>query len=55
MLNLKNTITINVDWTNLKSIELAELQKSELENSDYILINTFGGVDQSALLYAKNE
>lgn len=53
MLNLKNTITVNVNWNSEKSIELAEIQKENLENEGYTLINSFGGLNYSALIYAK--
>lgn len=53
MLDLKNTIKIEVDWRSKKSIELAEIQKANLENDGYTQINSLGGQTMSALIYAK--
>ena len=54
MLNLQNTVTIHVDWNSLKSIELAERAKAKLENDGWSQINSFGGLNTSALIYAEN-
>ena len=54
MLNLENTVTIHIDWNNAKSIDLAEQAKARLENDGWQLINSFGGLDTSALIYAEN-
>jgi len=53
MLDLVNTVQIEVNWNNLKSIELAELQKANLENDGWTQVNSFGGITTSALVYAK--
>lgn len=55
MLDLKNTIAVNINWQNVKSIELAEQAKASLENDSWILINTFGGMNSSVLVYAKEK
>ena len=52
MLNLKNTVKITVCWDSLKSIERAEKDKLALENKGYTLINSVGGMLESALVYA---
>ena len=46
---------IEIDWQNEKSIELAEIQKANLENDGYTLINSVGGMTVSALVYAKEK
>jgi hypothetical protein len=55
MLDLKHTITINVCWNDISSIARAERDKLALENKGYILINHFGGLNESAMIYAKQE
>lgn len=47
------TITLNIDWNNEDSIKLAEKQKAQLENKGYTLINSFGGVNHSVMIYGK--
>ncbi len=47
VLDLKNTVKIEIDWRSQKSVEL------KLENDGYVKINDIGGVTTSALLYAK--
>lgn len=49
----KETIQINVNWNSEKSIDLAEKQKTMLENDGYHLINHFGGMINSVMIYAK--
>jgi hypothetical protein len=46
-------ITIHVNWANEDSIRLAERAKLELENKGYTLINQFGGLFHSALVYRR--
>ena len=55
MLDLRNTVTIQIDWRSLKSIELAEQQKAKLENDGWEQVNSFGGLNISALVYAENK
>jgi len=45
MLDLKNTVKIEIDWRSEKSIELAEKAKLDLENE----------LTVSALVYAKEK
>ena len=45
-------VSIHVNWDSLTSIELAESNKATLENKGYILINSFGGLHHSMLVYA---
>ena len=47
------TVSITVNWNSKKSIELAEQSKAKLENDGWTLINSFGGVNSSVLVYAK--
>ena len=55
MLDLKNTVTIQIDWRNLESIELAEKAKAKLENDGWEQVHSFGGLHLSALVYAENK
>jgi hypothetical protein len=45
-------ITISINWNNLESIKQAERTKARLENKGYTLINNFGGLTHSAMIYA---
>jgi len=47
------TIKIHVTWDSLRSIKQAEKDKSALENKGYRLINSFGGINESVLVYSK--
>ena len=47
------TVTININWDNLDSIKQAEKQKLALENKGYKLINQFGGLHSSVMIYGK--
>ena len=47
------TVDIKVNWNNLDSIKAAEKTKAYLENKGYTLVNHFGGMNQSVLIYAK--
>ena len=49
------TVTIDVDWRCLESIKQAEKDKAALENKGYTLVNSFGGVHVSSLIYKKLE
>ncbi len=51
--DLRQTVKVEIDWQSKKSIELAEIAKANLENDEYMLVNTFGGLRVSCLLYAK--
>ena len=50
------TKTVIVDWTDLKSIKVAERQKARLENDGYTLIGTKAPVGGNAakLIYRKS-
>ena len=48
-------IKIYVRWDSDKSIRRAEKDKAALENKGYTLINTFGGMNESVLIYAKGK
>ena len=45
-------VSITVNWDSLSSIELSEHSKEYLENKGYTLINSFGGLYHSVLVYA---
>ena len=47
------TVSITVDWTSADSIGLAESAKLKLENKGYKLVNHFGGMFRSVMIYAK--
>jgi len=47
------TIEIKINWNNLDSIKLAESRKLELENLGYSQINSFGGLNESVLIYGR--
>ena len=49
---MDKTIQINVNWNSEASIKLAEKTKLKLENKGYTLINQFGGLFHSVLIYA---
>jgi len=55
MLDLKNTVKIEIDWRSEKSIELAEKAKLDLENEGWSKINDIDGLTVSALVYAKEK
>ena len=46
------TVTININWDNIDSIKNAEIAKKRLENKGYTLINHFGGLHTSVMIYA---
>ena len=46
-------VTITVNWDNIDSIRAAEKTKLSLENKGYKLVNQFGGMFHSALIYMK--
>lgn len=46
------TTQINIDWTNEESIRAAEKLKARLENKGYTLLNQFGGLFHSVMIYA---
>ena len=48
------TVEVKVNWENLDSIKLAENAKARLENQGYRLINQFGGLFHSVLIYGKS-
>lgn len=45
--------TIRMFWNDIKSIRRAEKQKTKLENSGYQLISSFGGMNESVMIYKK--
>jgi len=45
-------VQINIDWTNKDSIKEAEKVKASLENKGYTLVNQFGGLFHSVMVYA---
>lgn len=45
------TVYINVQWDNPDSIKCAERSKARLENKGYTLVNQFGGMFNSTMLY----
>lgn len=49
------TAHITVNWVNKDSIKAAEKAKLHLENKGYKLINQFGGMFTSVMVYAKAE
>ena len=51
--NLNKTITLDIDWQNIDSIKLAEKTKLKLENKNYKLINNFGGLRFTTMIYSK--
>lgn len=55
MYDLENTKTVRVFWNDEKSIERAERGKAKLENAGWALINQFGGMNESVLIYAKHK
>jgi hypothetical protein len=46
------TVTISINWNSEKSIECAEVLKAKLENDGWTQIDSFGGVNNSVLVYA---
>ena len=48
---MNKDITINVNWNSKESIKQAEKVKRSLENKGYTLINQFGGLFHSVLIY----
>jgi len=46
------TVKINIDWRSMKSIKRAEKDKLALENKGYTQINSFGGINESTLIYS---
>ena len=46
------TVEININWQNSDSIKIAERTKAKLENKGYTLINHFGGINTSVMIYA---
>ncbi len=46
------TVHINIDWNSLESIKSAEKLKAKLENKGYTLINNFGGMFHTVMVYA---
>jgi G:T-mismatch repair DNA endonuclease (very short patch repair protein) len=54
MLDLRHTKTVRVFWNSTKNIARAEREKARLENAGWVLINQFGGLNESALVYAKH-
>lgn len=49
------TVTITIDWNSAMSIQVAEQTKMKLENAGWTLINSFGGMNKSVLIYASGE
>jgi len=47
------TVQINIDWTNTDSIRQAEKAKSSLEDKGYRLVNQFGGMFHSVMIFGK--
>ena len=47
------TVSINIDWTNVDSIRAAEKTKYRLECKGYKLVNQFGGLFRSVMVYGK--
>ena len=47
------TINLNVNWNSETSIKLAEKNKLALENKGYQLVNQFGGMNHSTMVYMK--
>ena len=45
------TVEITVNWNNEDSIKKAEKTKLSLENKGYTLINHFGGINSSVMIY----
>jgi len=45
------TVEININWNNPDSIKIAEKTKVKLENKGYTLINHFGGMNTSVMIY----
>jgi len=48
-------VQIEVNWNSLKSIRKAEKLKAKCENAGYTLIETYGGITTSTLVYAKKD
>jgi len=46
------TVQIHIDWSSEDSIKSAEKLKAKLENKGYTLINQFGGMFHSVLIYS---
>jgi hypothetical protein len=46
------TVTITIDWNCEMSINVAEQAKAKLENAGWTLVNSFGGMNKSVLIYA---
>jgi len=55
MLDLKNTVKIEIDWLSEESIELAEKAKLNLENDGWTLIKSINATTASMLFYAKEK
>lgn len=49
----KNVLSISINWNNIDSINIAEKAKEYAENNGYTLINNFGGINKSVLIYLK--
>ena len=48
-----DTVNINIDWNNEHSIQAAENIKFELECAGWKLVNQFGGMFYSTMVYGR--
>jgi len=46
------TVSIHIDWNSEDSIKSAEKLKAKLENKGYTLVNHYGGLFHSVMIYA---
>ena len=48
-----NTVNITIDWYNEQSIKAAESLKFELECNGWRLLNHFGGMRHTTMIYGE--
>lgn len=47
------TVRVYVDWNSRESIKIAEKAKAALENNGYVLLNQFGGLFHTVMIYRR--
>lgn len=48
-----DTVNINIDWNKEQSIQAAEALKLKLENEGWKLVNHFGGMVNTIMVYGR--
>jgi hypothetical protein len=49
----ENRETIRIHWNDIKSIKQSERKKARFENAGYTLISSFGGMNETVMIYQK--